>query len=628
MCGIVTGRFQLVCSFMLIALAHSIASRAQEADSAVSQHFLVAQQDQQQGRLDAAAEEYKTVLRLQPGVPEVYVNLGLVYYAQGKFSDSAQVLATAARLRPGMRGVDLWLGIDKVKLYHPSQGVALLREAVHQEPDNKLGYIWLSTALWDAGQVDASIAHLRDAAVRFPDDPDLLFALGEAYGKAVHQQTDQLLEQSQGTALSDRIYGDLYFEEHDWAKAEGHLRRAIQRDPHSVDAYLELANVFFAQARLPEAKVQLDLAATLAPQFAAALARSGELLILMEQPREGLSRIETALNIDRSEALDAMGLPIEDRLQREGQASPQLAALCRRAAMKLESEPASGAARNAALAALYAQSGDLDAAMHAYRNCEMCQAAPTAASARHPANLADAMVAYHQHHYGDSESELLRWLEAHPSDREARYDLIRTRRQLSMEQIGRLLAIAPDSYHVHQLLGQLYVNREEDDKAISEYEMVAAAEPNLPDVHFWLGHLYWKHGDADHALAELTRELELDPGHAEANGELGAVLVAEDRPKDAIPHLELAIRSLPDLWPAYSQLGRAYASEKDYGRAEEVLKHGLAHDPDGLTHYQLGLVLRAEGKTAEAGRAFAQVRAIKNEKMSAPSATETEPGAK
>jgi tetratricopeptide (TPR) repeat protein len=147
---------------------------------------------------------------------------------------------------------------------------------------------------------------------------------------------------------------------------------------------------------------------------------------------------------------------------------------------------------------------------------------------------------------------------------------------------------------------------------------VAAARPNLPDVHFWLGHLYWKHGDADHAFAELTRQLELDPRHPEANGELGAVLVADDRPAEAIPHLEEAIKSKPDLWPAYQQLGRAYATQKQYARAEAILRRGLAHDPDGDAHYQLGLVLRSEGKTTEAAQMFAQVRAIKNERSAAP----------
>lgn len=629
MLRIVTRRSHLLYGLILIAVVQSIASGAQPADdSAVRQHFLAAQQDRRQGRLDAAAEEYKAVLRLQPGVPEVYMNLGLVYYAQAKFADSAAALATAAKLHPGMRGVDLWLGIDEVKLYHPVPGAALLRQAVHQDPDNKLAQIWLGTALWDAGQLDAAIAQLRNAATRFPDDPDLLFALGEAYGKAVRQQTDQLLEQSDGTALSDRIYGELYFEEHDWARAEGHLRRAIERDPRLIDAHLELADILLAQSKLSEAKVAVDQALSLAPRSAAALARSGELLILMDKPAEGLANIEGALKIDRGEALDAMGLPVEERLSQAENTTTQLAALCRQAAMKMKSDPAPSGAKDAAVAAFYAQAGSLDDAMRAYQNCELCRPASTSSNAGHLRALDRAMTAFHQHHYEESESELLHWIETHPYDREARYDLIRTRRRLSMAQIGRLLAIAPDSYHVHQLLGQLYVNREDDDKALAEYQAVAAAEPNLPDVHFWLGHLYWKHGDADHALAELSRQLELDPGHAEANGEMGAVLVALDRQKDAIPHLESAIHSKPDLWPAYSQLGRAYASEKNYARAEEVLKRGIAHDPDGLTHYQLGLVLRSEGKTREAAKAFAQVRAIKNEKMSASAGADAEQRAK
>ncbi|MGD0630926.1 MAG: tetratricopeptide repeat protein, partial [Terracidiphilus sp.] len=131
--------------------------------------------------------------------------------------------------------------------------------------------------------------------------------------------------------------------------------------------------------------------------------------------------------------------------------------------------------------------------------------------------------------------------------------------------------------------------------------------------------LYWKHGDADHAITELTRELTLSPGHPEANAELGTVLVAQERATEAIPHLESAIRSKPDLWPAYAQLGRAHAIEKNYARAEKELRLGLAHDHDAATHFQLALVLRAEGKSSEAAEAFAQVRAIKTEKMAAPS---------
>jgi tetratricopeptide (TPR) repeat protein len=590
------------------------AGDAQESNSKVQEHFLAGQQDQQQGLLDAAVQEYQAVLRLQPGLPEVYVNLGLVYYAQAKFDQSARALAAAVKLRPGMRGVSLWLGIDDVKLNRPAQGAALLREAVRQDPTDKLAQSWLGTALWDAGQMDAALVQLGKAVAQFPDDPDLLFARGEAYGKAATRQTQQLLEESSGTALSDLIYGTHYAEERDWIKAEGHLRRAIERDPRSLDARLELARVFIEQSKLAAAQEQLEQAMAMAPRSAAPLAVSGELLLLMQHQAEGLSRIDKAIEIDPNEALDALGLPQENEFSRE-QAGAELLPLCREATQKLAAEPTSSPAREIALGALLALAGDDDAAPQAYRRID------TARTSKSPvANLfAEAMTAFNQHRYDDAEPLILRWLSTHPDDRAARYNLILTRSNISMAQVTRLLTVAPDSYHVHQLLGQLYVSREEDEKALAEYLAVAAARPDLPGVHFWLGHLYWKHGDADHAITELARELELSPGHSEANAELGTVLVAQERAVEAIPHLESAIRSKPDLWPAYAQLGRAYAIEKNYTRAEKELRLGLAHDHDASTHYQLALVLRAEGKSGEAAEAFAQVRAIKTEKMTTPS---------
>src|ERR1035437_1652107 len=345
-------------------------SSAQESGSQVQEHFLAAQQDQQNGLLDAAEHEYQAILHIQPGLPEVYVNLGLVYYAQANFDESARALATAGKLRPGMRGVSIWLGIDYVKLHRPAQGAALLREAIRQNPADKLAQSWLGTALWDAGQMDAALLQLGRACAQFPDDPDLLFARGEAYGKAATQQTDQLLEESSGTALSDLIYGTTYAGEREWTKAEGHLRRAIERDPRSLDAHLELAEVLLEQARLPAARDMSEQAVALAPQSASALARDGELLLLMQQPAEGLSRIQTAVEIDRSEALDALGLPIEDRVGRNvtgNETGVELPRVCREAAQKMEADPTYSPAKDVALAALYAVAGDEDDALHAYR---------------------------------------------------------------------------------------------------------------------------------------------------------------------------------------------------------------------------------------------------------------------
>ncbi len=301
--------FALIPITCLLSLAGTAQVASSQIQDQVQEHFLAAQQAQQQDRLEEAVHEYLAVLKLAPGLPEAYVNLGLVYYAQSKFNDSARALSTAGKLRPGMRGVSLWLGIDEVRLNHPAQAVPLLREAVRQDPQDKQAESWLGTALWNAGQIDAALLQLRKASTQFPDDPDVLFSLGEAYGKAARQQSEQLLEDSAGTAISDRIYASTYAADHDWTKAEGHLRRAIQRDPKSVDAHLDLADVLLDQAQLPAALEQLEQARALSPHSATVLAKRGELLILSGQLQRESPASNRPLNLTRAKLSMHWGFP-------------------------------------------------------------------------------------------------------------------------------------------------------------------------------------------------------------------------------------------------------------------------------------------------------------------------------
>ena len=157
------------------------------------------------------------------------MNLGLVYYAQSKFDDSARALSTAGKLRPGMRGVSLWLGIDEVRLNHPAQAVPALARGSPTGPTGKAGRKLVGDSALERRTNGCGFASIAKSLLRsFQMIPICSSALGEAYGKAARQQSEQLLEDSAGTAISDRIYAGTYAADHDWTKAEGHLRRAIR----------------------------------------------------------------------------------------------------------------------------------------------------------------------------------------------------------------------------------------------------------------------------------------------------------------------------------------------------------------------------------------------------------------
>ena len=100
------------------------------------------------------------------------------------------------------------------------------------------------------------------------------------------------------------------------------------------------------------------------------------------------------------------------------------------------------------------------------------------------------------------------------------------------------------------------------------------------------------------------------------HGELGAVLVAKDRTERQFRTSSWPFAASP-IFGLHTSNWAKPTNAKNYARAEEILRRDLAHDHDGGVHYQLAQVLRAEGKTAEAAKLFAQVRAIKNERSAA-----------
>jgi tetratricopeptide (TPR) repeat protein len=246
----------------IVSLALSAAGvvYGQNSDQEARQHFLAAQQAQHAGDLSTAVREYNAVLRLHPGIAEVYGNLGLVYYLEAKFGESAAAFEKAVALKPGLHGADLFLGIDYEKLYRPQRAVPHLEKAVEQEPMNKEARSWFSNALWDSGQMRSAIAQLRKSVNDFPGDADFLFLLGEGYRKSANREVGEVLAAvPRGGPFYHQVFGDIYATQRDWDKAIAHYRRAIELDSNWTGAHYGLAEVYLQQNRPEQAQAEFRL---------------------------------------------------------------------------------------------------------------------------------------------------------------------------------------------------------------------------------------------------------------------------------------------------------------------------------------------------------------------------------
>ena len=121
----------------------------------------------------------------------------------------------------------------------------------------------------------------------------------------------------------------------------------------------------------------------------------------------------------------------------------------------------------------------------------------------------------------------------------------------------------------------------------------------------------FKAGDLGEALARYRAALAEKPADPELMGNVGQILVAMNRPAEAVPFLEKAVEAEPFAIIARFDLAVAYARS---GKPREAAEHYEALVQSGSTdsrvYHNLGLALRRLGRNAEAAAAFDRATAL------------------
>ncbi len=143
---------------------------------------------------------------------------------------------------------------------------------------------------------------------------------------------------------------------------------------------------------------------------------------------------------------------------------------------------------------------------------------------------------------------------------------------------------------------------------------VAAKVPRNAGAHNNLGNLALSRRDWTVASAEYQAALAIDPQFANANGNLGLVLIHENQPIQAIGHFEIALHFQPhnEDWrrgmaDARAQTGNGMAEAGQITAAMEQYQAALALAPQMAdVHNNLGGLLAQSGRLREAEAQFAE----------------------
>jgi tetratricopeptide (TPR) repeat protein len=217
----------------------------------------------------------------------------------------------------------------------------------------------------------------------------------------------------------------------------------------------------------------------------------------------------------------------------------------------------------------------------------------------------------------DSTDEFIRLLSKQfPKDPDVLFVIVHAYSDLSTRSAQDLARTAPDSFAAHKLNAEALEMQGRWEPAQLEYEGMIKKDPNARGIHFLLARLLLSRPDAgpdapERAKQELLKELQIDPGNADAHFILGELARRDDKCDEAIPHFSEATKLDSNFAEAYLGWGFCLVTLKKYEEAIPPLRTAERLAPGNPeVHNTLATALQRSGHKEEAEKEFAIHRSL------------------
>ena len=276
---------------------------AVEADpKALGARFALGKVYAARGDLEGAQTAFREVLRQNPAANAARVELSLLQLAYGTVQASLTEAEAVVAKQPGNVAARLALvrGLLAARAFdRADRELAKLRQAA---PTAAAVHVQVGVLAASRNEIPAARAAFDQALELDASSLEALAGLlaldlNTKNFAAVKERIDRVSVDAvspEALLLAGRTYGSLK----DMASAERVLRRAIERDPTLLPAYSMLAQVYFSQNKLDEARKEFDSLASRQSSPAISLTMSGLILQGQGQSELARKRYEEAVRAD------------------------------------------------------------------------------------------------------------------------------------------------------------------------------------------------------------------------------------------------------------------------------------------------------------------------------------------
>ncbi len=361
--------------------------------------------------------------------------------------------------------------------------------------------------------------------------------------------------------------GDKYLAEGKLAEAIIEYRNAVQQQPNSGPARTKLGDAYLKAGDAPRAFPELIRAADLLPADANAQVKAGNLLLLAGKFDDGRARAQKAIDIDPKN----LGAHILLANTLAGLKDVEAAIAQVEEAITLN--PGRGATYSQ-LGVLELGRGQAEAAERAFKKATEID--PRSVNA----HLALANFYWVTGRAADAEGALKAGLQVEPDNLAANRALgafyIGTNRAPDAEAYLKKVAEVSKAPAASLALADYYVGSRNDAQAIAVLEPMTKEPRTAADAGVRLATIDYRQGRKKEAYARLDGILANDSKHLQASLLKAELLLAENKPDEALPIATALVEQHKNSVPALFVLGRVQAERREADAAiksfEEVLR--------------------------------------------------------
>ncbi|MGO9338186.1 MAG: tetratricopeptide repeat protein [Terracidiphilus sp.] len=601
-----------------------------EAPAQTMQSLLAEARDAQSRRdFNAAAESYRKAVELDPSVPELWTNLGLMYHEAGKPVEAIRSFKEAIRLNASLFVPQLFLGIEYLESKKPEAAIPFLEKAEKLNPNDLQAALNLGKAYALMDRSDHAAAAYSRATRLAPNVGSTWLSLGMAYLQQVENDARLMTSTYSHSPYVSLRAAETLADEGKLVEAEDAYKGALASPSPAPCAHAELGITLLREKKTVEAREQfetetrtvshcglasLGIAVAEASEGHPDAALKALTSIAADDPGfilSGLYLFHDALSADQARSL----ADLARKQQSAGDLSVDLGSIVEQALLSGPS-PATGideAGTSQTRRAPLSTDAEMLYAAGKYATCDQllkpvletlgsAQQQLLASCSFYTGDFATtSMVAEHQK---ANPATLVRGL----------YWETKADQKLAIAALIRAGEIDADSPRMHVLLGDIFRQKRRWDDAEMEYRKAVALDPKSHAARLSLAIVLFSELKTDEALDIDRSLLSDDPSDPEANLLAGEILVQRNLYAEAEPYLSKCQNLKPEFVPRlHAMLGQIYAATDRIPEAISEYKSGLLTDEDGSIHFQLARLYLKTGDKNAAEEAFRESKRLRSQ---------------